>query len=61
MKEFVNMFELLLKVQEAIQLNKKLTSVNKRQETEISNLKEVSIEEVSECVSGILRDFYKLL
>ncbi|XP_010562052.1 coiled-coil domain-containing protein 73 [Haliaeetus albicilla] len=27
-------------VQEAIQLNKKLTSVNKRQETEISNLKE---------------------
>uniref|UniRef100_A0A663ERQ1 Coiled-coil domain containing 73 n=1 Tax=Aquila chrysaetos chrysaetos TaxID=223781 RepID=A0A663ERQ1_AQUCH len=31
-------------VQEAIQLNKKLTSVNKRQETEISNLKEVSIE-----------------
>lgn len=25
---------------EAIQLNKKLTSVNKRQETEISNLKE---------------------
>lgn len=61
MKEFVNMFELLFKVQEAIQLNKKLTSVNKRQETEISNLKEVSIEEVSERVSGILRDFYKLL
>lgn len=61
MKEFVNMFELLVKVQEAIQLNKKLTSVNKRQETEISNLKEVSIEEVSERVSGILRDFYKLL
>uniref|UniRef100_A0A8C3D1N7 Coiled-coil domain containing 73 n=1 Tax=Cairina moschata TaxID=8855 RepID=A0A8C3D1N7_CAIMO len=30
-------------VQEAIQLNKKLTSVNKKQETEISNLKEVSI------------------
>ncbi|XP_037257554.1 coiled-coil domain-containing protein 73 [Falco rusticolus] len=27
-------------VQEAVQLNKKLTSVNKRQETEISNLKE---------------------
>ncbi|KAK4822188.1 hypothetical protein QYF61_011173 [Mycteria americana] len=27
-------------VQEAIELNKKLTSVNKRQETKISNLKE---------------------
>uniref|UniRef100_A0A8C8AV75 Coiled-coil domain containing 73 n=1 Tax=Otus sunia TaxID=257818 RepID=A0A8C8AV75_9STRI len=36
-------------VQEAIQLNKKLTSVNKRQETEISNLKEVSIVCISEC------------
>uniref|UniRef100_A0A663ME57 Coiled-coil domain containing 73 n=1 Tax=Athene cunicularia TaxID=194338 RepID=A0A663ME57_ATHCN len=48
-------------VQEAIQLNKKLTSVNKRQETEISSLKEVSLVCISECVSGILWDFQKLL
>lgn len=55
------MFELLFKVQEAMQLNKKLTSVNKRQEIEISNLKEVSIVWISDCVSGILWDFCKLL
>uniref|UniRef100_A0A8C9MZM3 Coiled-coil domain containing 73 n=1 Tax=Serinus canaria TaxID=9135 RepID=A0A8C9MZM3_SERCA len=35
-------------VQEAIQHNKKLASVNKRQETEISNLKEVSAVHISE-------------
>lgn len=55
------MFHLLFKVQEAIQLNKKLTSVNKKQETEISNLKEVSILCISECVGGLLLDLFKLL
>ncbi|NXV11944.1 CCD73 protein, partial [Cepphus grylle] len=38
-------------VQEAIQLNKKLTSVNKRQETEISNLK----EELKKVTTDLLR------
>lgn len=55
------MFHLLFKVQEAIQLNKKLTSVNKKQETEISNLKEVSIVCISKCVGGLLLDLFKLL
>ncbi|NXU58151.1 CCD73 protein, partial [Turnix velox] len=38
-------------VQEAIQLNKKLTSVNKRQETEISNLK----EELKKAATDLIR------
>lgn len=38
---FLKLF--LIQVVEAIQLNKKLTSVNKRQESEINNLKKVSI------------------
>uniref|UniRef100_A0A8C5TM32 Coiled-coil domain containing 73 n=1 Tax=Malurus cyaneus samueli TaxID=2593467 RepID=A0A8C5TM32_9PASS len=44
-------------VQEAIQHNKKLTSVNKRQETEISNLKEawIPLDELKKVTTDLIR------
>ncbi|KAM9191318.1 coiled-coil domain-containing protein 73 [Mergus octosetaceus] len=47
-------------VQEAIQLNKKLTSVNKKQETEISNLKEELKKVTTDLIRSKVTSQYKV-
>ncbi|NWS68351.1 CCD73 protein, partial [Crotophaga sulcirostris] len=47
-------------VQEAIQLNKKLTSVNKRQETEINNLKEELKKVTTDLIRSKVTSRYRL-